>query len=94
MQTLASDPVAVDTITITRITAVPEVLHAEAGAEIRWDDHHADHHVIVLKGTCQVLGRRLFAGGSVFVPAGMDHSVKAGAWGCSFVSMDFAHETA
>ena len=93
MQTLAHDPVAVDTIAITRITAVPELIHADAGAELRWDDHHADHHIIVVKGTCQVLGRSIQAGGSAYVPAGMDHAVKAGTWGCSFVSFDSVHET-
>ena len=93
MQTLASDPVAVDTITISRVTAVPEVMHADAGAELRWDGHRADHHIIVLKGTCRVLGRSIHAGGSAYVPAGIDHSVKAGAWGCSFLSFDFTHET-
>lgn len=93
MQTLTSNPVVPDTITITRITAVPEILHAEAGAELRWDKHPADHHVIVLKGTCHVLGRRIDAGGSAYVPSGIDHTVKAGAWGCSFFSFDSAHDT-
>jgi len=32
-------------------------------------------------------GRRLTAGGYVYVPAGMPHSVQAGAWGCTFFSV-------
>lgn len=92
MQTLAHDPVAVDTIAITRVTAVPELIQAEPGAELRWDDHHADHHVIVVKGTCRVLGRPVAAGGSAYVPAGIDHAVKAGVWGCSFISFDSVEE--
>ncbi len=93
MQTLASDPVVIDPLTITRITAVPEIMQAEAGAEVRWDNHPADHHIIVTKGTCSVLGRHIKVGGSAFVPAGIDHAVKAGAWGCSFFSLDSVHET-
>ena len=93
MQTLANDTVAVDSLTITRVTAVPETLQVDPGAELRWDDHAADHHIVVIKGTCSVLGRRIGAGGSAFIPAGIDHSVKAGAWGCAFVSFDSAHET-
>jgi quercetin dioxygenase-like cupin family protein len=86
VQTLSTDPV-LDTITITHVPAAPELVHADAGAELRWDDHDIDHHITVVKGTCQVLGRPLRAGGYVYVPAGMAHSVKAGAWGCTFFSV-------
>ncbi len=86
MQTLSTDPV-LDAITITHVPAAPELIHADAGAELRWDSRDTDHHITVVKGTCQVLGGRLKAGGYVYVPAGMSHSVKAGAWGCTFFSV-------
>jgi quercetin dioxygenase-like cupin family protein len=86
VQALSTDP-AVDTITITHVPAAPELIHADAGAELRWDDHDIDHHITVVKGTCRVLGRPLRAGGYAFVPAGQAHSVKAGAWGCTFFSV-------
>jgi quercetin dioxygenase-like cupin family protein len=86
VQTLSTDP-AVDTITITHVPAAPELIHADAGAELHWDNRDIDHHITVVKGTCQVLGRRLRAGGYVYVPAGMAHSVTAGAWGCTFFSV-------
>ena len=86
MQTLSTDP-AVDTITITHVPAAPELIHADAGAELRWHNHDIDHHITVVKGTCRVLDRQLRAGGYAYVPAGMAHSVRAGAWGCSFFSV-------
>jgi len=58
---------------------------AETGIETQ---PHTDHHIVLLKGTCRVLGRPLHAGGSVYVPAGLEHSVKAGVWGCTFVSIE------
>jgi quercetin dioxygenase-like cupin family protein len=90
MQTLVTEPVVSDTITITEVRADPELMHAAAGAEVRWDQHDADHHIIVVSGTCRVLGRRIEAGASAFVPAGIAHTVQAGAWGCSFLSLDTA----
>jgi quercetin dioxygenase-like cupin family protein len=86
VQALSTDP-AVDTITITHVPAAPELIHADAGAELRWDDRDIDHHITVVKGTCRVLGGQLRAGGYVYVPAGMAHSMKAGAWGCTFFSV-------
>lgn len=86
MQALSTDPV-VDTLTITHVPAAPELIHAAAGAELRWDSRDTDHHITVVKGTCRVLGRRLTAGGYMYVPAGMAHSVQAGAWGCTFFSV-------
>jgi quercetin dioxygenase-like cupin family protein len=86
VQTLSTDP-AVDTITITHVPAAPELIHADAGAELRWHSRDIDHHITVVKGTCQVLGRQLRPGGYVYVPAGMAHSVKAGARGCTFFSV-------
>jgi quercetin dioxygenase-like cupin family protein len=76
-----------DTITITHVPAAPELVHADAGAELRWDDRDSDHQITVVQGTCRVLGRRLGAGSYIYVPAGMTHSVKAGAWGCTFFSV-------
>ena len=88
MQTLATDPVVADTITITHVSAAPQTIEVAAGGEVRWDHDDTDHHLVVLKGTCRVLGRPLQAGGSAFVPAGLDHSVKAGAWGCTFFFLE------
>ena len=86
MQALSTDP-AVETLTITHVPAAPELLHADAGAELRWESRDTDHHITVVKGTCRVLGRQLRAGGYVYVPAGMAHSVQAGVWGCTFFSV-------
>lgn len=92
MRTLVPDPVVTDTITITRVPAAPEIVRAAAGAELRWERHDADHHIVVLDGSCRVLDRRLHAGGSASIPAGTDHTVKAGVWGCTFFSLDSTHE--
>ena len=86
MQALSTDP-AVETLTITHVPTAPELIHADAGAELSWANCDTDHHITVVKGTCRVLGRRLQAGGYVYVPAGMAHSVEAGAWGCTFFSV-------
>jgi quercetin dioxygenase-like cupin family protein len=85
VQTLSTE--AVDTITITHVPVAPELLHADAGAELRWADHATDHQITILRGTCRVLGRQLHAGGSAYIPAGMAYSVKAGTWGCTFFSV-------
>jgi hypothetical protein len=90
MQTLATDPVVVDTIRITHVPAIREIVQVEAGAELRWN-LDTDHHVLVMRGTCQVLGRRIEAGASAYIPAGVDHTVKAGAWGCTVLSLDRAN---
>ena len=86
MQALSTDP-AVETLTITHVPTAPELIHADAGAELRWASCDTDHHITVVKGTCVVLGRRLQAGGYVYVPAGIAHEVQAGAWGCTFFSV-------
>jgi quercetin dioxygenase-like cupin family protein len=83
---LSTDP-AVDTITITHVPTAPELIHADTGAEFRWDSRDTDHHITVVKGTCKVLDRRLTAGGYMYVPAGIAHSLRAGAWGCTFFSV-------
>ena len=86
MQTLSTD-LGVDTLTITHVPTAPELLHADAGAELRWDDRASDHEITIVSGTCRVFDRRLQAGSYVYIPAGMAHSVKAGAWGCTFFSV-------
>ena len=58
MQTLSTD-LAGDTLTITHVPTAPELLHADAGAELRWDDRDSDHEITVVSGTCRVLDRRL-----------------------------------
>ena len=90
MRTLSTDPAALDTITITHVPSAPELVQAEPGTELRWTNLDADHHLTVVRGTCRVLGRRLGPGGSVYVPAGMLHSLEAGVWGCTFVSVTSA----
>ena len=92
MRTLVTDPVTSDTITITRVPAAPQIMRTEPGAELRWEQHDADHHIVVLKGSCRVLGRQLHAGGSAYIPAGVDHTVTAGARGCTFFSLDSTDE--
>jgi quercetin dioxygenase-like cupin family protein len=89
---LVTDLVVTDTITITRVRADPETVRLEAGAELRWEAHDADHHIVVVVGSCRVLGRQVRAGGSAYIPAGIDHTVKAGAWGCTLFSVDSTHE--
>ena len=88
MQTLATDPVVVDTLTITQAPAAREVYRVDPGTELRWDGYDTDHHIVVVAGTCRILGRRIEAGGSAYIPAGMDHSLRAGTRGCSFLSVD------
>ena len=92
MQRLATDPVVTDTITITHVPGPPELMRLEPGTELRWDHHTSDHHITVVDGTCRVLGRRIQAGGYVYVPAGTGHSVTAGAWGCRFFSVDSVNQ--
>jgi hypothetical protein len=88
MRTLVNDPVVADTISVTHVPVVPQLLHADAGTELRWDARALDHHIVVVSGTCRVLGRRICAGGTAYIPAGLDHTVAAGAWGCTFFSVD------
>jgi quercetin dioxygenase-like cupin family protein len=85
VQTLSTE--AVDTITITHVPVAPELVHADAGVELRWADHATDHQITVVRGTCRVLGRQLHAGSYAYIPAGMPYSVTAGARGCEFFSV-------
>ena len=93
MQTLANEPLVHDPIVITHVPADPEVVRVEAGAELRWAGCDTDHQIVVMSGCCHVLDRHLHAGGSAFVPAGVDHAVRAGAWGCTFASVRSTHRT-
>ena len=88
MPMLATDPAVTDTITVTHVPGAPELVAAEAGTELRWDKQQTDHQIVVVQGTCRVLGRRLHAGASAYVPAGQDHALQAGAWGCTFFSVE------
>jgi quercetin dioxygenase-like cupin family protein len=88
MQRLAPDAVVNDAITITHVPRAPELMRLAPGTERRWDNHETDHHVTVVDGTCRILGRRIHAGGYAYVPAGTDHAVKAGAWGCTLFSVE------
>jgi hypothetical protein len=93
MRTLVTDPVVADSISVTHTPAVRELLQLRAGAELRWDGREADHHIIVMTGTCRVLDRQIHAGASAYVPAGMAHTLRAGAWGCTVLSVDTATVT-
>jgi len=91
MKTRATDAVQ-DSLTIIHVPDDPEVLDLEPGAEVLWDGQgETDHHIVVTRGTCRVLGRQLHPGGSVYVPAGVAHSVRAGAWGCVLYSARTVH---
>lgn len=51
-----------------------------AGAALDEHTHHAHgHHVWVVSGTAEVLGRELTAGSYWFVPAGLAHALQAAA---------------
>jgi quercetin dioxygenase-like cupin family protein len=88
MRTLVNDAVFADTLSVTHVPVAPKLMQADAGAELRWDARAVDHHIVVVSGTCRVLGRRISAGGTAYIPAGVDHTLAAGAWGCSFFSVD------
>ena len=92
MQRLATDAVITDTLTITHVPSPPELKRLEPGTELRWTNHATDHHITVVDGTCRVLGRRIHAGGYAYVPVGTDHAVKAGAWGCTFFSLESVNQ--
>lgn len=92
MRTLVTDPVGADSISV-HASAVRELLRLDAGAELRWEDRDVDHHIIVMSGTCRILGRQIHAGASAYIPAGMAHTIKAGAWGCTVLSVDTATVT-
>ena len=92
LQTLAIDTVVTDTISVTHVPGAPELMRLAPGVELRWNKPATDHHVVIVDGTGRVLGRRIHAGGSVYVPAGTDHAVKAGAWGCTFFSVESVHQ--
>ncbi|MDQ1490458.1 MAG: hypothetical protein QOD57_3736 [Actinomycetota bacterium] len=61
------------------------VMHARAGAELR-AHHHPDtaHHMWIMEGGCRVLDRDVGPGAYVHVPAGCEHAVSVGPWGCTF----------
>ena len=91
MQTLATDAVT-DSLTITYAPAVPELVDLDPGAELHSDGHgDTDHQIVVTRGTCRVLDRRIHPGGSAYIPAGMTYSVRAGAWGCRLFTVQTAH---
>ena len=61
------------------------VMHARAGAELRAHVHpDVAHHMWIMEGGCQVLGREVGPGGYVYVPAGTEHAISVGPWGCTF----------
>jgi len=94
MSTLA--PVAVtDSLTVTHAPTEPELLDLAPGVELLWaDDGPNDHQIVVTRGTCRVLDRQLHPGGSVYVPAGVAHTIRAGAWGCRLFSVQTSHREA
>ena len=92
MQRLATDEVITDTLTITHVPCPPELKRLQPGTELRWSNDTTDHHITVVDGTCRVLGRRIHAGGYAYVPAGIDHAVRAGAWGCTLFSLESVNQ--
>ena len=61
------------------------VMHARAAAELR-SHLHPDiaHHMWIMEGGCRVLDRDVGPGAYVHVPAGCEHAVSVGPWGCTF----------
>ena len=93
MQTLAT--AVTDSLTITHAPADPELLDLAPGAVLHWDDEgQTDHQIVVTRGTCRVLDldRQLHPGASVYVPAGVAHTIRAGAWGCRLCSVRTTHK--
>lgn len=61
------------------------VMHARAGAELRSHLHpDISHHMWIMEGGCQILDRDVGPGAYVYVPAGCEHAVSVGPWGCTF----------
>jgi mannose-6-phosphate isomerase-like protein (cupin superfamily) len=61
------------------------VMHARAGAELGAHVHpDIAHHMWIMEGSCQVLGQEVGPGGYVHVPAGTEHAISVGPWGCTF----------
>ncbi len=57
-------------------TTVLGLMQIDAGAQNPEHTHHgAHHHILVLSGTCRMLGRDVTAGSYVYVPPGVAHSV-------------------
>jgi mannose-6-phosphate isomerase-like protein (cupin superfamily) len=66
-------------------TSMAGVLMVEAGHHLGAHTHRANHHHMwVLEGHAQVLGRELDAGSYVHIPAGVEHDIDATATeGCT-----------
>lgn len=61
------------------------IMHARAGAEIRSHLHpDSGHHMWIIEGGGRVLGRDVGPGAYVYVPAGFEHAISVGPWGCTF----------
>jgi quercetin dioxygenase-like cupin family protein len=61
------------------------VLTVEAGRRLGAHTHRANHHHLwVLDGEAQILGRTVCAGSYVHVPSGVEHDIDAsGTTGCT-----------
>jgi quercetin dioxygenase-like cupin family protein len=52
------------------------LIRVEAGSSKPEHTHHgAHHHMLITKGSCVMLGRRVDAGSYVYVPPGVPHAV-------------------
>ncbi|MCA0331214.1 MAG: hypothetical protein LCI03_15105 [Actinobacteria bacterium] len=52
------------------------LIRVEAGGSKPEHTHHgAHHHMLITKGSCVMLGRRVDAGSYVYVPPGVPHAV-------------------
>ena len=93
--TTAATHAVTDSLTIIHVPTDPEFLDLDPGTEVTWDGQSGtDHELVVTSGSCRVLDRQLRPGASVYFPAGVAHSVRAGAWGCKLFSVHTIHRTA
>jgi quercetin dioxygenase-like cupin family protein len=62
------------------------VMELDGGAVNAEHTHHgAHHHILILSGTCQIVGKELDAGSYVYIPPGVAHGVSEVAeGGCRF----------
>ncbi len=67
-------------------TTVLGLMQIDAGAENPEHTHHgAHHHILMLSGSCRMVGRDLPAGSYVYIPPGVPHAaVNDGDEACTF----------
>lgn len=67
-------------------TTVLGLMQIDAGAANPEHTHHgAHHHILMLSGTCRMLGRALGQGAYAYIPPGVPHAaVNDGTEACTF----------